>query len=69
MLATRTPLQDGLTVINKAIDIVDDAAAVPRCTVQYFSPAWLPHRSMQRRPEDKGYFVDALPQPLCGFKS
>jgi hypothetical protein len=49
MLATRTPLQDGFTVIKKAIDKVGDAAAVPRCTVQYFGHAWLLHRSMQRR--------------------
>jgi hypothetical protein len=61
MLATRTPLQDGFTVIKKAIDIVGDAAAVPRCTVQYFGPTWLLHRSMKRRPEHQSDFVDALP--------
>jgi len=69
MITTPIPLQNGFTVINKAVDIVDDATAVPRCTVQHFNPAWLEHRSMQWRPEGEGNFVDALPQTLCGCKS
>jgi len=37
--------------------------------MQYFNPAWLQQRAMQRRPEGKSDLVDALPQALCGCKS
>ena len=68
VLAARIPVQTGFAVVRKAIDVVDDAAAVPGGTPHQRGPPGTPHRTTQRRSQNIRDVVDLLPQPLGGRK-